>query len=340
MEAISSAVTTPTSKGRRKKEEGEGSRGCARQDFGSGITNRGVKALSFIVRRISLRLLFVSCCALSPLRAQQTVTVDSLIISRHLWPREVAINVAHQVPLVMNGKLSGSVQVPAGRVYPVKSLGPGGVVVDALGSALTFSAADTDVLERAELTKSRLEALAASRASVAQAAKSSPAPTAPSATPAAVTNKIADGLDGKLVTFNGRSLERFEASSPKGKKFLAIYFSASWCGPCRKFTPQLVSWYKQQKPSLDKFDVIFVSRDRTKEDMLNYMKQDDMPWPALSFIKANQHNSPLEKYAGNAIPCLVLIDGEGKVISDSFKGEEYLGPFKVMQDLERLLASQ
>jgi nucleoredoxin len=279
----------------------------------------------------------VALWVLPSLNAQQTI--DSLIASRNFWPREVTINVAHQVPLVINGKLSGSVQVPAGRVYPVKSVGSSGVVVDALGSALTFPA-DTDVLERAELTKTRLEALAASRASIAPVAKNSPAPTVPSPTPAAITNKIAAGLDGKLVACNGSSLERFEASSLKGKKYLAIYFSASWCGPCRKFTPQLVNWYKQQKPSLDKFDVIFVSRDRTKEDMLTYMKQDDMPWPALSFIKANQHNSPLEKYAGNAIPCLVLIDGEGKVISDSFKGEEYLGPSKVMQDLERLLASQ
>jgi nucleoredoxin len=299
-----------------------------------------VSTVKFAARRISVCLLIVSCGALSPLRAQQTIATDSLIASRNLWPREVTINVAHQVPLVINGKLSGSVQAPAGRVYPLKSIGSGGVVVDALGSTLTFPAADTDVLQRAELTKTRLEALAASRASITPAPKNSPAPTAPSPTPAAVTNKIAEGLDGKLVACNGRNLERFEASSPKGKKYLAIYFSAAWCGPCRKFTPQLVSWYKQQKSSLDKFDVIFVSRDRTKEDMLNYMKQDDMPWPAVSFIKANQRNSPLEKYAGNSIPCLVLIDGEGKVISDSFKGEQYLGPSKVMQDLERLLASQ
>jgi nucleoredoxin len=284
--------------------------------------------------------LFVSCCAVSPLRAQQTLTIDSLIASRNLWPREVTINVAHQIPLVINGKLSGSAQVPAGRVYPVKSIGSGGVVVDALGSALTFQTTDTDVLARAELAKTRLEALAASRALMTPAAKSSPAPTIPSSTPVSATNKIADRLDGKLVACNGRSLERFEASSLKGKKYLAIYFSASWCGPCKGFTPELVSWYNKHRSSLDKFDVIFVSRDHTKEDMLDYMKQDDMPWPALNFTKANQHSSLLEKYAGRGIPCLVVVDGEGEVLSHSYHGEQYVGPSKVLQDLEGLLASK
>jgi hypothetical protein len=169
--------------------------------------------------------LLIALWVLPSLNAQQTLTVDSLIASRNFWPREVTINVAHQVPLVINGKLSGSVQVPTGRVYPVKSVGSSGVVVDALGSALTFPAADTDVLERAELTKTRLEALAASRASSTPVS----APTTPTPTPAAKTNKIADGLDGKLVVCNGRSLERFEVSSLKGEKYLAIYFSASWC---------------------------------------------------------------------------------------------------------------
>jgi thiol-disulfide isomerase/thioredoxin len=174
-------------------------------------------------------------------------------------------------------------QVPSGRIYPLRSVGAGGVVVDALGSSLTFPAADTDVLARAELAKTRLEAFAASRAPATPAAKNLPVPIFPNPTPIAAANKIVDGLDGKLVFCNGRSLEKFEASSLRGKKYLAIYFSASWCGPCKEFTPQLVNWYKQNKSHRDKFDVIFVSRDRTKDDMLDYMKQDDMPWPALNF---------------------------------------------------------
>lgn len=277
---------------------------------------------------------------LSSLSAQEPLTIDVLAASRALWPREVTVNVAHEVPLLVDGKVSGSMQASPGRVYPVKSIEPDAVVVDAMGSSLIFPPADTDILVRAETVKTLLEALAAARAAAAPAAKPSPSQTVSSPTPAAPTNKIVDRLDGKLVVWNGSKLERFETPSLKAKKYLAVYFSASWCGPCRQFTPRLVNWYKQQKEQLDKFDVIFVSRDRSEEAMLEYMKQEAMPWPALTFAKADQRRSPLEKYAGSGIPCLVLIDTEGKVISHSYKGEEYVGPSKVIKDLEGLLAAE
>jgi nucleoredoxin len=275
---------------------------------------------------------------LPSLMAQEPLTIDLLAATRALWPREVTVNVAHQVPLVVNGKVAGSMQAPAGRVYPVISVATSGVVVDAMGSSLTFTPAETDVLPRAESVKARLESVTAARAAMRPAA--SPSPAASSPTPAAPTNKIAFRLEGKLVICNGRNLERFDASNLKDKKYLAVYFSASWCGPCKEFTPRLVDWYKRQKAELDKFDVIFVSRDESKEDMLKYMKEDGMPWPALNFAKANQENSLLGKYAGSGIPCLVIIDGEGKVLSHSYRGDEYIGPFKVMKDLEGLLAAE
>jgi nucleoredoxin len=248
----------------------------------------------------------------------------------------VTVNIPHQVPLLVNGKLSGSMQAPSGRVYPVKSVESGSVVVDAMGSPLTFLSADTDLLVRAEMVKTRLETLAAARALATPEAKETPAPRP---APTAATNKIADRLKGKLVTCREGKFEQFDAVALKDKKYLAVYFSASWCGPCKQFTPRLVEWYTRQKSQLDDFEIIFVSRDHSKEDMLAYMKQDGMPWPALSFSKANQAN-PLEKYAGRGIPCLVIIDGEGDVISHSYKGDEYVGPSRVVKDLEGLLTSR
>jgi nucleoredoxin len=229
---------------------------------------------------------------------------------------------------------------PAAYIYPVIEVGAGGVVVNAMGSSLTFPPADTDLLARAETEKRQAQALAAARAKTNPHVNRSPAPAASSPTPPAPINKMADRLNGKLVVWNGNELAQFEASALKSKKYLAVYFSASWCGPCKKFTPRLVNWYRERKAELDKFDVVFVSRDDSKEAMLEDMKQDGMPWPALKFSTADQRNSPLEKYAGRGIPCLVIIDTDGKVISHSYKGEGYRGPSKVMKDLEGLLAAE
>jgi nucleoredoxin len=291
-------------------------------------------------RKVARAMCVLAAASLLPptINAQVSLTIESVAADRSLWPREVSVNVAHQVPLLVNGKVSGSMQVSPGRVYPIVSIQPSGVVVDAMGSSLTFPPADTDILRRAEAVGARREALAAARAAATPQAIRSPPPTASRPTPAASTNQIIDRLNGKLVIYNGSSLERLEASALKGKKYLAVYFSASWCGPCRKFTPQLVDWYHGRKAQLDQFDVIFVSQDKSKEEMLEYMKQDKMPWPALKF--ANASSSPLEKYSGRGIPCLVVIDQQGKVLSHSYKGDDYLGPAKVIKDLEGLLAAE
>ena len=61
-----------------------------------------------------------------------------------------------------------------------------------------------------------------------------------------------------------------------------------------------------------------------------------MPWPALDYGK-NRSNKSLTKYAGSGIPDLVFVDADGKVLSDSFVGGNYVGPNKVLQDIEKTL---
>jgi nucleoredoxin len=143
-------------------------------------------------------------------------------------------------------------------------------------------------------------------------------------------------LKDTLVQAKGKELVKFDDSQLQNTKFYAIYYSASWCGPCRAFTPDLVKWYKRNKSKNPHFELIFVSSDRSAEDMAAYMKDDDMEWPALAFDKKSS-TSALTKYSGRGIPCLVLIDETGKVLSHSYEGETYVGPRKVLEDIEKTL---
>ena len=55
------------------------------------------------------------------------------------------------------------------------------------------------------------------------------------------------------------------------KDFVLFYFSGHWCPPCRQFTPVLSDFYTKVATE-GKFEVVFVSSDRSMEDMFNYMK--------------------------------------------------------------------
>ena len=103
-------------------------------------------------------------------------------------------------------------------------------------------------------------------------------------------------------------------SALKGKT-VGVYFSAHWCGPCRGFTPQLVQFYNQVAANND-FEIVFVSSDRSADDMMKYMRESSMPWVAIPF--GDPSGKALKRKLGiNGIPTLVIYDSSGKIISSN-----------------------
>jgi nucleoredoxin len=161
------------------------------------------------------------------------------------------------------------------------------------------------------------------------------APPAPAKT--VVGTPIYDLIKGDLVTSKNGILQTYNDQPLEQKKLIALYFSAHWCGPCRKFTPQLVEYYNRVAPSHPEFEIVFVSNDRSGPAMEAYMRDMQMPWPAVKFEKIAEKGL-LNQYAGPGIPCLVLMDGAGRVLSHSYDGKTYRGPAKVVADLEAIFA--
>jgi nucleoredoxin len=65
----------------------------------------------------------------------------------------------------------------------------------------------------------------------------------------------------------------------RNKEFVLLYFSASWCPPCRAFSPLLIDFYKKHKDS-GKFEVVYVSSDRSLDEFEEYYGK--MPWSAIA----------------------------------------------------------
>lgn len=181
-----------------------------------------------------------------------------------------------------------------------------------------------------------MQAERAQKANSANQAQASQKLSARNVAPAGV-NALYESVKGDLVRCNSGSVVPADDETMPGKKLVALYFSAHWCGPCRKFTPELVNFYNRVAPQHPEFEIIFVSCDRSASAMQDYMREANMPWPAVDYEKIMSKES-IRKYCGSGIPCLVLLDATGRVLSDSFAGGQYLGPQKVMADLDAMLA--
>lgn len=105
-----------------------------------------------------------------------------------------------------------------------------------------------------------------------------------------------------------------------GDRKIGIYFSASWCGPCRAFTPKLVETYQQLGQEGKPFEVVLVSSDRSEDAMLRYMKDAGMPWLAVPF-SAKEREDLMKKFDVNGIPRLVVVSASGKTLSDNARGD-------------------
>jgi nucleoredoxin len=152
-------------------------------------------------------------------------------------------------------------------------------------------------------------------------------------------NAIRELVKGDLVSLRNGALGHFDDEALEKKKLIALYFSAHWCAPCRKFTPELVDYYNRVATQHPEFEIVFVSFDKSQFAMETYMREANMPWPAIDFPKLGGKEA-IRKYAGAGIPCLVLVDATGKVVSSTYAGAQYRGPAKVLGDLDAIFAGK
>jgi thiol-disulfide isomerase/thioredoxin len=104
-----------------------------------------------------------------------------------------------------------------------------------------------------------------------------------------------------------------------GKKVIGVYFSADWCGPCRQFTPELVSFYDKMNKRYgkkDQFEIIWVSRCRDANSFGQYFTHMGS-WLALPPEEASGQRGHMlaDLFKTKGIPHLVLLDDLGNVIT-------------------------
>jgi thiol-disulfide isomerase/thioredoxin len=158
-----------------------------------------------------------------------------------------------------------------------------------------------------------------------------PAPEQPSGPHAALIRSIGPVLQD-------RDRRRFSTEQTLGRsEYVLLYFSAGWCGPCRKFTPELVQFHRRHQES-GNIQVVFVSRDRSEPELFNYMGQFDMPWYTVPYARIRT-SGLVDRYEVRELPYLVAVDHRGTAVLSSYIGTRYVGPGYVLSELEKRLSS-
>ena len=151
----------------------------------------------------------------------------------------------------------------------------------------------------------RAHARAAANTTPTQPAKNPPASVAqPPAAPS-----LMQGLRDKLIVFRDGVISRADDSELENKKLIALYFSAHWCGPCRKFTPQLVEFYNRVAPQSSSSEITFASCDTLALQLGNLHARGSDAVAGSDRLRSGLTGSAgLSQPGGDGIPSLVLLD--------------------------------
>lgn len=122
-------------------------------------------------------------------------------------------------------------------------------------------------------------------------------------------------LEGKLVSAQGEALPATETKPG----FHVVYYAADWCGWCKRFTPTLAKFYEEMKVKHPEVQVVYLSSDRSAEEMQKNFTSSSMPWPAVAFDQRKDVMGLLGM-AGPSTPHVLVLAADGRVLHDGQPG--------------------
>lgn len=153
-------------------------------------------------------------------------------------------------------------------------------------------------------------------------------------------------MNGKIMSATGQIAPIFVKTDINGNEiilsnyrdssYVILDFWASWCIPCRKFTPTLKSYY--QKYHSKGLEIISVSWDSDIKVWEDAIKDDGMYiWRnILANMYLPKDNSMRDKFGVPSIPLLILIDKKGVILGRYMAPNEDGGQTELEIKLEKI----
>ena len=212
---------------------------------------------------------------------QRTVTYDSLLYRRELWP--------YRVKLTQTFDLGRD-----GRVKP----GDEAILLNVGRNKLYLLSDKTGV--KFEVPPTATDLLVQARQFVED--KNGP--------PA----RLVAELDGKLINSVTGKPDPLPADAKP--RYIVYFRGASWCPITQKFAPTLVKYYNDTKPKHPEFEIVYIMTE-TPADTGKFAKELGFSWRAVEYTTtATMPVTSSAKAFSDLIPQLVVMDSSGKVLAN------------------------
>lgn len=139
-------------------------------------------------------------------------------------------------------------------------------------------------------------------------------------TPKFVNGEVAANFTGTMP-----SGETIQLSDLKGK-YVLLDFWGSWCGPCRKESPNLVKLYDEfhgkQFDDANDFEIVSVGIETNKDRWLSAIQKDGLHWKYHVSEISRFESEIANLYGVREIPTKFLINEDGLIIGVNQSVEE------------------
>jgi len=280
--------------------------------------------------------------------------LQQVVQDRNAWPRELTVKIPIEAPIVVGGRVAGSIKLPAGKTYPVVRITPTEAVVSHGDRELTVAIKDTDLFQRADIQETATSPAAAPAPASAAA---SPTPANP-ATPATATdapailpsftpkpevavanmprpqapNTFAGQIFSKAVVYDDGQLKPYAEPGFLDVPNILVLYSGWWNLPSRGMTSLIQTLDRELRDNPQSYRIVVASLDRDNHALVEHLREGEIEWPVIP--PGELSNSPLAQAKPEYLPGLVLFSADGSVISQSYDGTEFLGHAPVMDALE------